>query len=141
MQDQLQECYEKDMKREEEEKARASESSAVPPSGAEHFVLAPATTPKASDSSADKEDEKGELAPPELKFGKWPTPHELTQWIHTWHMQISHAARSPDHAYKWIKKAKEAASYEELSDTEGYPRLDSRICALVHSQFQGELKK
>ena len=140
MQEEVQECYAKMLKKEEEEKAKASASSAIPTSGAEQLVLAPDTTPKAGDSHAEGE-EKGELVPPELKFGKWPTPHDFTQWLHTWHMQISHAARQPDHAYKWIKKAKEAASYEELSDTEGYPRLDSRICALVHSQFQGELKR
>ena len=118
MQDQLQELYGKDLQREDEEKAGEKSSSACPPPpepiGAEQSVLVPAQSPKASESFADKEDEKGELAPPELKFCKWPTPHEFLQWLHTCHMQISHAARNPDHAYKWIKKVTEVSSYRRV---------------------------
>lgn len=143
MQDQLQDFYDREQRREEADEAKAkapareATDQACPPPPA---ALVPTTLPKASESSTARDDEK-ELAPPDIKFSKWPTPHEFTQWLHTWHMQISHAARDPDHAYKWIKKVREVTSFAELADTEGYPRLDSKICATVHSQFQGELKR
>ena len=141
MQDQLQDFYDREMKREEEDKAKACPPPPTPV-GKEPSTLVPATSPKAGASSAAEDDKKGELAPPDkLNFGKWPTPHELIQWLHTWHMQISHAARDPDLAYKWIKKVREVTSFAELADTEGYPRLDSKICSTVHAQFQGELKR
>ena len=144
-QEQLQDFYTREKQREEEDAAKANapareapDSSVPPPPAApetEQTVLVSAK------SQREFDDEKGELAPPDIKFGKWPTPHEFTQWLYTWHMQVSLAARDPDRAYKWIKKVREVASFAELADTEGYPRLDSKICATVHAQFQGELKR
>ena len=131
IQNQLQKFYDKETD---------APSGATEPNGAEHIVLSQSDSPKKpSESSAEAE--KGQLNQPNLAFGKWPTPHNFPRWRRTWRRVISHAARDPNHAYQWIGKVQKVKSWEELADTEEYPRLDSKICSTILPMFEGEVER